>query len=87
MPVTTDYNPFRKGELARIAPATQTQLAIWAACKMGGNDALRAHTNIVTLTLEGPLDADALAAAIGKAVARFDSLRADFSADGTQYFV
>ena len=60
---------------------TESQTEIWLSAQMG-DEASCAFNESVTLRLTGPLDQDALAAALARVVARHDALRVRFSATG-----
>ncbi|TPG61721.1 non-ribosomal peptide synthetase [Hymenobacter nivis] len=77
-----DFDPFAGPEIVRLAPLTEPQAEIWAACLVGGDDANRAYNEAVALRLTGPLDRPALQRALDALVAQHEALRATFSADG-----
>lgn len=64
-----------------VVPLTESQTEIWLSAQ-NGDEASCAFNESVTLRLNGPLDLDALHAAIDRIVARHDALRARFSATG-----
>ena len=64
------------------APLTEPQMEVWLSQQMG-DAASCAFNESVSLTLEGPLDAAKLGAALATTVARRDALRASFAPDGT----
>ncbi len=70
-------------EAASSIPPTESQTEIWLAAQMG-DDASCAFNEGVTLRLAGPLDENALAAALTRVVARHDALRLCFSATGEE---
>ncbi|MGI4740011.1 MAG: non-ribosomal peptide synthetase [Janthinobacterium lividum] len=76
------FNPFAGPEILRLAPITEPQAEIWAACLVGGDAANRAYNESVSLRLSGPLDQPALARAVQAVVHRHEALRSVFSADG-----
>ncbi|MFD1468693.1 amino acid adenylation domain-containing protein [Hymenobacter caeli] len=80
--VATDFNPFAGPVIHRLAPITEPQAEIWAACLVGGDTASRAYNEALALYLTGPLHADALQRALEAVVAQHDALRTTFSADG-----
>lgn len=75
-----DYDPFAE-PAERSFPATEAQREIWGAVLLG-EDASRAYNESVTLHLEGPVDVDALRAAIQDLPRMHEALRATFSPDG-----
>jgi len=77
-----DFDPFADGELEKIIPAIESQQEIWLACMIGGADANRSYNESISLQLQGPLRRSALEKALLGIVARHESLRAVFSADG-----
>jgi amino acid adenylation domain-containing protein len=76
------FDPFAGPELVALAPVTESQAEIWAACLLGGDDASRAYNESVTLRLRGPLDAPALGRAWQAVLLRHEALRSVFSPDG-----
>jgi amino acid adenylation domain-containing protein len=76
------FDPFAGPELVALAPITESQAEIWAACLLGGDDASRAYNESVTLHLGGLLDAPALRRAWQAVLERHEALRSVFSADG-----
>ncbi len=80
--VALDFDPFAGPEIVRLAPVTEPQAEIWAACLLGGDDANRAYNESILLCLTGPLDPAALARALDALVEQHEALRATFSADG-----
>ncbi|MGI4886524.1 MAG: non-ribosomal peptide synthetase [Janthinobacterium lividum] len=76
------FDPFAGPEIVRLAPLTEPQAEIWAACLLGSDDANRAYNEAVALRLAGPLDRAALQRALDALVAQHEALRATFSADG-----
>jgi amino acid adenylation domain-containing protein len=79
-----DFNPFEGPGIVRLAPATEPQMEIWAACQFGGDDANRAFNESVSLLFTGLLNRSALSRAWQELVNRHESLHAAFSADGKQ---
>jgi amino acid adenylation domain-containing protein len=76
------FDPFAGPELVALAPITESQAEIWAACLLGGDEASRAYNESVTLHLGGLLDAPALRRAWQAVLQRHEALRSVFSADG-----
>ena len=76
------FDPFAGPEIVRLAPLTEPQAEIWAACLLGSDDANRAYNEAVALRLAGPLNRTALQRALDVLVAQHEALRATFSADG-----
>ncbi len=80
--LTIDFDPFAGPQIVRLAPVTEPQAEIWAACLLGGDDASRAYNESVALRLTGRLDEAALQRALNELVEQHEALRATFSADG-----
>ena len=80
--VAVAFDPFAGPEILRLAPVTEPQAEIWAACLVGGDDASRAYNEAVSLRLAGPLDPAALHRALNTLVEQHEALRTTFSADG-----
>ena len=78
-------NPVASKEELRFA-ATEAQLEIWLSSQQSV-EANCACNEITSLKLSGDLDRDALSVALKAVIARHDSLRAMFSADGTQMII
>jgi amino acid adenylation domain-containing protein len=78
-----DYDPFADASLARVAPTTESQREIWLASGLS-REASLAYNESVSLRLRGPLDLEALRAAVRQLVARHEALRATISADGQE---
>ena len=83
---TVQHDPFAGGPLARAVPSTEAQREIWLAARLQPEASL-AYNESATLRLSGPLDADALQAAMEALVARHEALRATFSRDGETLLV
>ena len=64
-----------------VVPLTESQTEIWLSAQ-NGDEASCAFNESVTLRLNGPLNLDALRAAMERIVTRHDALRARFSATG-----
>ena len=80
--IPVDYDPFEKKEEKYYS--TESQREIFVSVKIGEDQANCAYNESVTLHLSGPLNVNALQTAISKVIARHDSLRIVFSADGTE---
>ncbi|MCO4821682.1 MAG: amino acid adenylation domain-containing protein [Flavobacteriaceae bacterium] len=76
------HNPFAERAIQKIVRATKSQEELWIACKLGDDDANRAHNDGISLILDGPLDKAALDNALKELVQRHESLRAVFSTNG-----
>src|SRR3954470_3864887 len=81
-----DFDPFAGPAIAQVVPSTEPQREIWTATRIG-DDASLAFNESTSLRLRGPLDRDALAAAIRGIVARHEALRATFSDDGMSMMI
>lgn len=77
-----DFNPFAGPAISHIAPSTEAQMEIWAACMLGGNDANRAYNESISIRLVGFLDRYALERALAALFTRHEALRSVLSADG-----
>src|SRR5919202_3247902 len=85
--VAVDFDPFTGPDIVCLAPATEPQFEIWAACQFGGDDANRAYNESVSLRFNGHLDRLALEQALHGLIDRHEALRSPFSADGNQICV
>lgn len=85
--IDIDFDPFEGPSIVRLAPVTEPQLEIWAACQFGGDDASRGFNESVSLRFAGSVDPLAFDKAWHSLIARHESLHAAFSADGTQMCV
>ncbi|MBB4635036.1 non-ribosomal peptide synthetase/type I polyketide synthase [Longimicrobium terrae] len=65
----------------RVLPLTEGQRQLWFESQMG-DDAALAYVESTAVRLRGPLNVDALRAALDAVSARHDTLRMTFSADG-----
>lgn len=70
----------------RVVPTTEQQREVWLADRMGAEASL-AYNESISLHLRGPLDVDALRAAIQSLIGRHDALRSTFSVDGLSLHV
>ncbi|GAB3904436.1 hypothetical protein GCM10028803_33870 [Larkinella knui] len=77
-----DFDPFAGPEIVRIAPSTEPQKEIWTACLLGGDNATRSYNLLNTILFKGYFDRAAMEQAIRALVARHESLRLVFSANG-----
>lgn len=76
-----EHDPFAGGAVDRVVPMTESQQEIWTSVKLG-DDANCAFNESIALTLDGPLDRQALAFGFDDVVARHEALRATCSSDG-----
>ena len=76
------FNPFSEPVVDKVIYTTPSQLEVWTACKIGGENASRAYNESVTLILKGDLQKKALESALLKLMQRHESLKAVFSTDG-----
>jgi len=83
---SVDYDPFGASPVERVVPSTEAQRELWLGDRLSAQSSL-AYNEAVRLTLRGPLDAQALDAAVQALVARHESLRMSFSADGTELMI
>jgi amino acid adenylation domain-containing protein len=79
--VPVEYDPFARGELRLVVPATESQREIWLTAKMnsGGNCAFNES---VSVRLKGRLDLEHLRASIAEGIQRHEAMRTTFSSDG-----
>lgn len=85
--VSVDFNPFSAGEIAQIIPISESQLEIWLACAIGGDDGNRAYNESISLRFEGRLNREALTSAIQFVVNRHEALRCTVSEDGEYLYI
>ncbi len=79
-----NFNPFERGIIEKVVPATEPQIEIWLSCQIGGDDASRAYNESISLLLAGEVRVDAVKYAIEEVVKRHDSIRGVFTPDGSQ---
>jgi amino acid adenylation domain-containing protein len=75
------FDPFAGPALLRTAPSTESQRELWTACSLS-EEASLAFNESGVLTLEGPLDVQALRGALDDLAERHEALRTTFSPDG-----
>jgi acyl carrier protein len=78
--VPVDYDPFADRPSVGL-PLTEAQAEMWAAVQMGP-EASASYNQCFPVRLRGPVDVDALAAALRDVVARHAALRATFDGEG-----
>jgi amino acid adenylation domain-containing protein len=78
----TEFDPFAGPEIDYILNTTKAQSEIWSACYFGGEDAVKAYNESITLDFNGPMDATAMDKAVSLLMERHEALRATFSTDG-----
>ncbi len=76
-----EFDPFAGPALLRTAPSTESQRELWTACSLS-EEASLAFNESGVLSLEGPLDLQALQGALNELVERHEALRTTFSSDG-----
>lgn len=76
-----DYDPFAQPALQRVVPVTEPQREVWLADKLGDDGSL-SYNESISVRLRGPLDVDALCAAVQELGERHESLRATISPNG-----
>ncbi|RYY87770.1 MAG: hypothetical protein EOO24_34545 [Comamonadaceae bacterium] len=81
-----EFDPFGGGQIERIVPTTEPQREVWLGDQLS-TEASLAYNESMVLRLQGALDVGALSVAIDRLVQRHESLRATFSADGTQFLI
>lgn len=73
-----DYDPFRAGPIARVAPTTEPQREVITAAGMTP-EANKAFNEAISLRIRGPLEASVVEAALRTIVDRHDALRMTFT--------
>ncbi|WP_186741644.1 non-ribosomal peptide synthetase/type I polyketide synthase [Spirosoma utsteinense] len=81
-----DYNPFVGPEISHLAPITESQLEIWMACQLGGDDANRSYNESNSIHFRGPLSRPAMERAVHSLFQRHEALRSVFSANGEHIY-
>jgi len=81
-----DFDPFAGGAVARVGASSEGQREVWLADRQGIEASL-AFNEAVELRLDGPLDVDALLAAVVAVAGRHESLRTTFSSDGCERLI
>ncbi|WP_179335208.1 non-ribosomal peptide synthetase [Winogradskyella costae] len=79
---TTNFNPFSGPEIEKVIYTTPSQVEIWFACELGGDDANMSYNESVSLILNGRLKDEVLKDAVQNLVSRHEALRSVFSTDG-----
>ncbi len=82
-----NFDPFVGDTIAKVVPSTEPQQEIWTSCLIGGDDANLAFNESISLELNGQIDDTLLKDALRQLIARNESLRSSFSADGKQMIV
>jgi amino acid adenylation domain-containing protein len=82
-----DFDPFARGEIARVAPVTPEQQELWLSVELGGTAANLAYNQPLALTLTGDLDVELLRRCLDELVERHEALRTTLSGDGTKLCV
>jgi glutamate-1-semialdehyde aminotransferase/acyl carrier protein len=75
-----ERTPAPRADATRV-PLTESQRQVWAMAQMGDEEA-RAYNLSTGLRLRGPLDIEAMRAAVRRVVERHEALRATFSPEG-----
>ncbi|XXQ52292.1 non-ribosomal peptide synthetase [Xenophilus aerolatus] len=84
--VDDDFDPFAGSAVERVVATTEAQRELWLGDQLAAEASLAFNESTV-LRMRGPLDTEALAAAMAAVVARHESLRATISPDGMQLLV
>ncbi len=87
MPIEEDFDPFARGEIARVAPVTPEQQELWLSVELGGTAANLAYNQALALTLTGNLDVELLGRCLDELVERHEALRTTLSGDGAKLCV
>jgi amino acid adenylation domain-containing protein len=82
-----DFDPFARGEIARVAPVTPEQEELWLSVELGGTAANLAYNQALALTLRGELDVALLRGCLDELVLRHEALRTTLSGDGAKLCV
>src|SRR6185503_20623020 len=80
------FDPFAGSQILSAVPSTEPQREVWTSSQIG-DDANLAYNESVSVLLDGPINADAMAGALQDLVHRHEALRATFSGDGTTMLV
>ncbi len=81
-----DFDPFREGAIENLVPLTEPQFEVWASSQMG-DAASCAYNESCSVRLTGAIQLVAMQRALQELMARHESLRASFSADGRHILV
>jgi amino acid adenylation domain-containing protein len=82
-PVAVDYDPFASGgEILRTVASTESQRELWLADHQGQEASLAFNESVSIRFTGGPLDVEAMRAAVSALSDNHEALRATFSADG-----
>ncbi len=84
---TFEFDPFAGPEVLNSFPTIESQLEIWTACQIGGDDANRAFNESVSVKFEGNLDKAAFDLALSSLLERHEALRAAFTEDGSSMLI
>lgn len=82
-----DFNPFDGHEIQKICLTNESQREIWLSCIFGGSAASLSYNQSISLRLKGHLNVSVLEKSIADLIARHESLRSSFSADGDQVVI
>lgn len=77
-----DFDPFTGPEIYRVLPLTESQIEIWLACVVGGDQANSAYNESNSMHFKGELNVSAFQKAVATLTDRHESLRSSFSGDG-----
>ncbi|WP_256734782.1 non-ribosomal peptide synthetase [Variovorax sp. dw_954] len=80
------FDPFASGQIEQIVPSTEAQREVWLGDQLSAEASL-AYNESMVFRLRGALQVQALSLALDQLVQRHQSLRATFSADGTQLVI
>jgi amino acid adenylation domain-containing protein len=80
--IAVEYDPFASPDLERVVPTTEPQREVWLADRLG-REASLAFNESISLRFSGALNVPALKSSVQRLVERHESLRATFSADGS----
>ena len=80
------FDPFASGQIEQIVPSTEAQREVWLGDQLSPEASL-AYNESMVFRLRGALQVQALSLALSQLVQRHQSLRATFSADGTQLVI
>ncbi|MBN7810760.1 amino acid adenylation domain-containing protein [Algoriphagus sp. H41] len=74
-------------EIEKVIQTTPSQMEIWLACKLGGNEANMAYNESVSVQLKGNLSVKSLQEAFSKTIQRHDGMRAILSPNGKHLLI
>jgi amino acid adenylation domain-containing protein len=74
-------------KIEKVIPTTPSQMEIWLACKLGGEQANRAYNVSVSINLTGDLSVKILEDAFLKVIERHEAMRSIVSPNGKSFII